>query len=176
MTPILETARLILRQYTEDDALAFFELNSDPEVMRYVPDESMKTVDEAREILITHPLTDYRNHGFGRWACILKSTGEHIGFCGPKYLPEISDVDLGFRFTPSNWGKGYATEAARACVNYGFSRLRFDHIVGLSEADNRASIRVLEKVGMQFTGIVSLFGYEFRRYIIYRAGESRHSG
>ena len=176
MSIILETERLILREYTEADAPAFFRLNSDPEVMRYVPDEEMKTVDEAREILITHPLADYRNRGYGRWACILKTTGEHIGFCGPKYLPEISDVDLGFRFTPANWGKGYATEAARACVNYGFSRLNFDHIVGLAEADNHASIRVLEKVGMQFTGVVRLLGCEFRRYVIRRSESSGGSG
>ena len=166
MSIILETERLILREYTEEDAPAFLVLNSDPEVMRYVPDEAMKSVDEAREILISHALTDYRNHGFGRWACILKSTGGHIGFCGPKYLPEIGEVDLGFRFTPVNWGKGYATEAAWASVNYGFSKLNFDQIVGLSEADNHASIRVLEKVGMQFTGLVRLLGYEFRRYIV----------
>jgi [ribosomal protein S5]-alanine N-acetyltransferase len=105
MSIILETERLILREYTEEDAPAFFLLNTDPEVMRYVPDEPMKSVDQARQILITLPLTDYGDRGFGRWACILKSSGEHIGFCGPKYLPEIGEVDLGFRFTPVNWGE-----------------------------------------------------------------------
>jgi RimJ/RimL family protein N-acetyltransferase len=170
MKIILETDRLILREYTEDDAPAFLVLNSDPEVMRYVPDERMKTVDEAREILKTHPLADYQKHGYGRWACLLRSSGEHIGFCGLKYLPEIGQVDLGFRFTPANWGQGYATEAARASVNYGFSRLNFDQIIGLAEADNHASICVLEKIGMQFTGLVSLFECEFRRYVIRRNG------
>jgi RimJ/RimL family protein N-acetyltransferase len=123
-------------------------------------------VDEAREILITHPLADYRQRGFGRWACILKSNGEHIGFCGPKYLKEIGEVDLGFRFTPANWGKGYATEAARASVQDAFDRLNLDQIVGLAEPENHASIRVLEKVGLKFTGLVRLFDLDMRRYVI----------
>jgi ribosomal-protein-alanine N-acetyltransferase len=168
MNVILETDRLVLREYTADDAPAFFQLNSDPEVMRYVPDEPMKSVDQAREILVTRPLADYRQRGYGRWACILKSNGEHIGFCGLKFLQEIGGVDLGFRFTPSNWGKGLAIEAACASVKYGFGGLNLDQIVGLADAENRGSIRVLEKVGMQFTGLVRLFGREMRRYAIQR--------
>ena len=168
MSIIVETERLVLREYTEEDAPAFFRLNSDPEVMRYVPDKPMKNVDEARNVLITHPLVDYRQRGFGRWACILKSNGEHIGFCGPKYLPEIGEVDLGFRFTRANWGKGYATEAARASVQDAFDRLNLDQIVGLAEPENHASIRVLEKIGMQFTALVRLFDMDMRRYVIRR--------
>ena len=165
MKPI-ETERLILRQYTEDDAPAFFALNSDPEVMRYVPDELMVNVDQAREILRSHPMVDYRERGFGRWACILKASGEYIGFCGLKYLKEIDDVDLGFRFIPSQWGKGLATEAALASVHYGFDELKLDHIVGLAELENRASIRVLEKVGMQFVQMVRLYSRSMAKYIV----------
>ena len=135
----IETERLILRPYTEDDAPAFFALNSDPQVMRYVPDDLMVSVDQARETLRSHPIVDYRERGFGRWACVLKTTGEHIGFCGLKYLSEIDDVDLGFRFIPSQWGKGFATEAALASIRYGFDELKLDHIVGLAELENRAS-------------------------------------
>lgn len=164
----IETERLILREYTEADAPAFFRLNSDPDVMRYVPDERMTDVDQAREILINHPMVDYRERGFGRWACILKETGEHIGFCGLKYLKEIGDVDLGFRFMPSQWGKGFATEAARASIRFGFDELKLDHIVGLAEPENRASIRVLEKVGMQFVEMVRLFDLDMAKYVIRR--------
>jgi ribosomal-protein-alanine N-acetyltransferase len=173
MNLILETNRLILRQYTGEDADGFFRLNSDPEVMRYVPDRLLKSLEEAREILISHPIADYKQHGYGRCACIVKSTGENIGFCGLKYLPQIGGVDLGFRFLPANWSKGFATEAARASVKYGFKTLNLDEIVGLAEPENHGSIRVLEKVGMQFTGVVRLFGLQMRRYLI--RGESNTS-
>jgi ribosomal-protein-alanine N-acetyltransferase len=196
MKIVLETERLILREYGEDDAPTFFRLNSDPEVMRYVPDEPMTSVDQAREILITHPLADYAQNGFGRLACVLKATGEHIGFCGLKYIKEIDDIDLGFRFLPEHWGKGLATESARAVVRYGFTEMAIevnrrylnpsapqvaavhrtatkfslDHIIGFAEPDNHASMRVLEKVGMQFTGVVRLFDLEMRRYLIENPG------
>lgn len=170
MKIILETHRLILREYVEDDAPAFFRLNSDPEVMRYVPDEPMTSVDQAQEILITHPIADYAQHGFGRLACVLKATDEHIGFCGLKYLKEIDDIDLGFRFLPAHWGKGLATESSRAVVGYGFTELSLGHIVGLAEPDNHASIHVLEKVGMEFTGVIRLFDLEMRRYVIENPG------
>ena len=166
MKIVLETPRLILREYTEDDAADFFRLNSDPEVMRYVPDEPVQTVEDARAILVSHPIVDYRERGFGRCACILKETGENIGFCGLKYLKEIDVIDLGFRFLPAHWGKGLATEAAKACADYGFRELNLEEIVGFSEPENHASIRVLEKVGMQFTGVVRLYDCDMRRYVI----------
>ena len=168
MKVILDTERLILREYTDDDAPAFFELNSDPEVMRYVPDKAMESVEQAREILRNHPMIDYKERGFGRWACILKANGKHIGFCGLKYLKEIDDIDLGFRFVPSQWGKGLATEAAVASIRYGFDELKLDHIVGFAELENRASIRVLEKVGMQFVEMVRLFSLSMGKYVIER--------
>ena len=164
----IETDRLILREYTEDDAPAFFALNSDPEVMRYVPHEPMTSIEQAREILRRHPITDYKERGFGRFACILKATGEHIGFSGLKYLKEIEDVDLGFRFIRSQWGKGLATEAALASIRYGFGELKVDHIVGLAELENRGSIRVLEKAGMQFVEMVRLFSISMAKYVIER--------
>ena len=165
---MLETPRLILREYTAEDAEDFFRLNSDPDVMRYVPDEPTQSVADARAILVSRPAADYRERGFGRWACILKATGEHIGFCGLKYLPEIDGVDLGFRFLPGHWGKGLATEAATACLEYGFGKLALSEIVGFAEPENHASNRVLEKVGMKFTGVVRLFDCEMRRYVIRR--------
>ena len=168
MKVILQTPRLILREYTEADAEDFLRLNSDPEVMRYVPDQPMKTIEEARGVLVSRPMVDYRERGFGRYACILKSSGEHIGFCGLKYLKEIDDIDLGFRFLPAHWGMGFATEAASACVDYGFEKLALNKILGFAEPENHASIRVLEKVGMKFVDVVRLFDCDMRRYLIRR--------
>ena len=101
MEVILETDRMLLRQYVEEDAEAFFELNSDPKVLRFVPDKELLTVQQARQILIDHPIADYRKHGFGRGACILKSTGQQIGFAGLKYLEELDDVDVAYRLLPA---------------------------------------------------------------------------
>lgn len=76
MKVFLETARLPLREFVVDDAEWFFRLNSDPQVLRFVPDNQLLSVEQARQILLDHPIADYRKHGFGRGACILKSTGE----------------------------------------------------------------------------------------------------
>lgn len=174
MKIILKTERLILREYTEDDAAQFLQLNSDTEVMRYVPDKPMTTLEQAREALTTHPMADYRTYGFGRWACILKNTGENIGFCGLKHLDELGEVDLGFRFLPAHWGKGLATEAAEACIRYGFRSLALPQIIGLSHSENHASIRVLEKIGMQFTQVVRPYGFAMLRYVIRNNAEQPH--
>src|SRR6195256_5846915 len=100
MKVILETDRLLLREYVEEDAEAFFKLNTDPEVLRYVPDLALLNVEQARQILIDHPIADYRKHGFGRGALIIKSTGEQIGFAGLKYLDELGEVDVAYRLLP----------------------------------------------------------------------------
>jgi [ribosomal protein S5]-alanine N-acetyltransferase len=86
MKVILETDRLLLREYVEDDAEAFFKVNSDPEVLRFVPDKALLDVEQARQRLVDHPIAEYRKYGFGRGACILKSTGEQIGFAGLNTL------------------------------------------------------------------------------------------
>src|SRR6266850_7336697 len=124
MKVILEADRLFLREYVEEDAEAFFKLNSDPEVLRFVPDKALLTVEQARQLLIDHPIADYRKHGFGRGALIIKSTGEQIGFAGLKYLDELGEVDVAYRLLPAHWGQGFATEAALASVRYGFDKLR----------------------------------------------------
>jgi ribosomal-protein-alanine N-acetyltransferase len=165
---ILETERLTLREYTEADAPEFFQLNTDPQVMRYVPDPPMKSQEEARQVIRSHPMADYAEFGYGRWACIFKTTAEHIGFCGLKHLKELHEIDLGFRFRPAVWGKGLATEAARACADYGFDQLGVKEMIGLSHPDNTGSMRVLEKVGMQFTGLVSPYGWPMNRYVLRR--------
>ena len=119
MKVILETDRLFLREYVEDDAEAFFKLNSDPEVLRFVPDKRLLNVEQARQILVDHPIADYRKYGFGRGACILKSTGEQIGFAGLKYLEELGEVDVAFRLMRSHWRMGLATKRCTKSASTG---------------------------------------------------------
>ena len=166
MKAILETDRLLLREYVEEDAEAFFKLNSDPEVLRFVPDKRLLNVEQARQILIDHPIADYRKHGFGRGACILKSTGEQIGFAGLKYLEELGEVDVAYRLLPTHWGLGLATEAALASVRLGFADLGLKRIIGLVMPENIASVRVLEKAGLRYTETVTFRGHQFSKFVI----------
>jgi len=166
ITSILETERLLLREYVEDDAESFYRLNSDPEVLRFTGDDPVVTAEQARTILRNYPMKDYRVHGFGRWACVLRSDGEVIGFAGLKYLPETSEIDLGYRLLPTHWGQGFATEACHAVVGYGFETLKLAEITALVRPENSASVRVLEKCGLTFTEVIQYRGQRVARYAI----------
>jgi RimJ/RimL family protein N-acetyltransferase len=150
----------------EEDAEAFFRLNSDPEVLRFVPDKPLLNVEQARQILLQHPIADYRKHRFGRGACILKSTGEQIGFAGLKYLEELGQVDVAYRLLPAHWGQGLATEAALASIRFEFADLGLKRIIGLVMPDNVASVRVLEKTGLRYAATVTFRGHQFSKYVI----------
>ena len=122
MNVVIETDRLLLRRFTEDDAPLLYELNLDPEVIRYTHDP-MTDVEHARKVLNEVILPQYVLYNHGRWAVHLRSNLEFTGWCGLKYLSETNEVDLGYRFMKKFWGNGYATEAALACIEYGFTTL-----------------------------------------------------
>jgi RimJ/RimL family protein N-acetyltransferase len=162
---LLATQRLHLRAFSVDDAEAFFKLNADPDVMRYTGDDPFSSLEHTKTFLSNYP--DYRKNGYGRWSVVLKSTGECIGWCGLK-LHESGMVDIGYRFHKNQWGKGYATEAASACIDYGFHTLGLEEIVGRCAADNLASIRVLEKIGLTFWKIETCEGIKNSHYYVIR--------
>lgn len=149
MQHVLETPRLILCQFTQTDAHLIFELNSDPAVVKYVHEPVLKNEADARKILSGNILPQYKNN-LGRWAVYTKSNHEFIGWCGLKYRPELDEIDLGYRLKRSAWGKGYATEAAKHTLDHGFNILRLEKITGRAHIENFASLKVLEKIGMQF--------------------------
>jgi len=151
MPVILETERLVFREFSSGDAHLIYELNLDPEITRYTLDP-VRDLDHAREILEQTIRPQYTLYGHGRWAVLLKPTLSFIGWCGLKTRPELEEVDLGYRFMKTAWGKGYATEAAKASLQHGFSQLGLDRIVGRALTGNLASIRVLEKSGMKYIG------------------------
>lgn len=151
MNSIIETERLVLRTFTLDDAPLVYELNLDPDVTRYTGDP-VRDLDHAQQILEQVILPQYALYNHGRWAVLVKPGLEFIGWCGLKARPERNEIDLGYRFLKKAWGKGYATEAAWACLKYGFEKLNLPRIVGRAMPQNTASIRVLEKCGMQYIG------------------------
>lgn len=147
MNQITETKRLSLREFKISDANDLYLLNSDPEVIRYTGDPPFESINDAEKFIINY--TEYKLNGYGRWAVILKEIDCFIGWCGLK-LNEEGMVDLGFRFFKKDWGKGYATEAAIASLEYGFNKLNIDLIMGRAAIKNIASIKVLEKLRMSF--------------------------
>ena len=148
MEPIhIHTSRLLLREFDLTDAPSFFELNADPEVLRWTGDVAFPDVATSEAFIRGYDT--YRVHGFGRWTMVRLSDGEILGWCGLKRQPE-SFVDLGYRLHRRHWGQGYATEAAQASVDLGFQRFGLDAIIGRASRGNAASVRVLEKVGMRF--------------------------
>ena len=149
MKVILETPRLILRQFTQADAPLILQLNSNAEIVKYLHEPILKTAAAAQNILTNIILPQYKNN-FGRWAVHTKSGKEFIGWCGLKHRPELDEIDLGYRFMQQFWGKGYATEAAQHTLLYGLSNLGLDIIIGRAHIENTASLKVLEKIGMQF--------------------------
>jgi RimJ/RimL family protein N-acetyltransferase len=119
-------------------------------VLRYTYDEPLTTLDDARRMLLEAPLADYAAYGYGRLVCVLKQTGEPIGFSGLKYLPDYGETDIGYRFMRRYWGLGLATESARPLMDYGREVLGLERIVGIVDPDNVASVRVLQKLDLAF--------------------------
>ena len=145
---ILETERFYLREMTITDAESMYLLNLDLDVLKYTGDIPFKSIEQAKQFLKNYD--HYKKYNFGRWAVIDKTTNEFIGWCGLKYTPELDEHDIGFRFFKKYWNKGYATESAKACLNLGFNKYYLTEIVGRAMAENIGSIKVLEKIGMNY--------------------------
>lgn len=163
------TPRLILRALTPDDAKAFYRLNSHPEVVRYTGEPPIPNEQVAREAIANYP--DWDDPGYGRWGCVLRSEGVSaapIGFCGLKYLPETGEVDIGYRLLPEYWGRGLATEAAKATLQFGFTTLGLSQIVAMVLPGNAPSIRVLAKLGMVRGDDITYFGETVQRWVVTR--------
>lgn len=155
MTFHLETERLILRELRTTDLKAMFELDSDPEVHKYLGNKPIKTIDESRKV-IESIINQYTERGIGRWAAIEKSTGEFIGWSGLRLNTEYTMngytkfYDVGYRLIKRFWGKGYATESGKVAVNYAFNVLKLPELYGITEMGNEASHHVLLKIGLQY--------------------------
>ncbi len=148
MNILFETERLQLRPFSLDDAKEMYLLNLDREVLQYTGDVSFKSIAAAKSFLKNYD--QYSAFGMGRWATLTKDGHHFIGWCGLKYWSAEEGADIGFRLHKKYWGKGYATEAASACLAYGFLQLGLHRIIGRAKKENKASIRVMEKIGMKF--------------------------
>ena len=173
MKKILETPRLILREYTPEDAPDVLRLNSDAEIMHFANKKPTESLDEALAQIAVFQ-RQYLENGYGRWAVILKTTGEHVGYCGLKYRNAEADprrdfTDIGYRFERKHWKSGFATEAARACLEFGFEHLHLQRLVGCAPVTNKQSIRILEKIGLKFYSTFLLDNTPTAWYQLWRA-------
>jgi len=177
----LVTARLRLRQWHDADLEPWLALNRDPEVMTYFP--ALLDRDHARAIM-TKIQSSIDDHGYGLWAVEVVGGARFIGFCGIRDIPFgaafTPAVEIGWRLARDHWGKGYATEAARASLAYGFDTLGLPEIVAMVVPANQRSIAVCERLGMRRDpsadfdhplipeGAVSVGGFSPRRHALYR--------
>jgi RimJ/RimL family protein N-acetyltransferase len=155
MHVILETPRLILRQFTERDVGNLFDLNSDPEVMRYLTGGRPTPREVIRREIIPFHLEVYKRlDGLGTWAVESTAEGEFLGWFHLRPGPgaDVSNVDLGYRLRRSTWNMGYATEGSRALIGMGFTGLGVQRVFAHTMTVNSASRRVLEKCGLSLVG------------------------
>jgi RimJ/RimL family protein N-acetyltransferase len=180
--PTIHTLRLHLRLWRDEDLPAFAALNTDPRVMEFLPKPLDRAESDARAARICD---HFARHGFGLWAVEVPGDTDFIGFVGlsvPDFEMHFTPcVEVGWRLAYEHWGQGYATEAARAAVDFGFRRLALDEIVSYTVPANRRSSGVMERIGMTRTPADDFDhpalpeGHLLRRHVLYR-GSDRRSG
>jgi [ribosomal protein S5]-alanine N-acetyltransferase len=154
----IETERTILRNLTIDDAEEFYALNLEKEVLKYTGDQPFENIQASKDFLTNYD--QYEKYGVGRLAVIEKTTSNFIGWCGLKYNPDKDEFDIGFRFFRVYWNKGFASETAKRCLDFGFKELGIARIVGRAMKENNASIKVLEKIEMTFKETFDFDGHD----------------
>jgi RimJ/RimL family protein N-acetyltransferase len=171
----LHTERLILRHWREADREPFARMNADPAVMEFFPACLARAESDA---LVDRIEADFRQYGFGPFAVELRTEGEFIGFTGlsvPGFEARFTPcVEIGWRLAPDYWGQGFATEAARAVVRYGFGTIGLDEVVSFTVPANVRSRSVMERLGMthdpadDFDHPSLPEGHPLRRHVLYR--------
>jgi len=146
---IVETERLVLRPFNVDDVKAVLAFGSNPKVIAQTGDKIINTKKEALDIINNVWLKEYNSIGYGRYAVVYKPDNKVIGFSGLKFEKEFNATDIGYRFLPSYWGLGIATESSLPFIKMGFENFGLEEIVGVAFESNKASLRVLTKLGMR---------------------------
>ena len=155
MTFHIETKRLILRELRITDLEGMFELDSDPEVHKYLGNKPVKNR-TASEKILENVLNQYKERGIGRWAVINKSTNEFMGWSGLRLNTEYNMngftkyYDVGYRLIKRFWGHGFATESSKTAIDYAFNVLKLEVLYGITEIGNQASHNVLLKIGLKY--------------------------
>jgi len=155
---VLETQRLVLRRFSLEDAPFVLELVNDPAWLEHIGDRNVRSLEDARAYLRKGALAMYERVGFGMYVVALQGSGESVGTCGLIERDGLDDVDIGFAFLPQYRGQGYALESAAAVLEHGRGALGLKRIVAIVSTANQRSIRLLEKIGLQFERTIRLPG------------------
>lgn len=154
----IETERLLLRRFdSERDSEPMLAVYGDPEVMRFIPGGAYSGLEAVRTRLAAYA-REHDSRGFSFWAVVERDTGEVVGDVGFGVFRETSDIELGYTLRRDRWGRGYATEASRACLDAGFAHLDVARIVAVVDEENARSLRVAEGLGMVRVGTVRTNG------------------
>lgn len=164
---ILETARLVLDSWQTHDWTELRPIATDVEVMRYITG-GIPWTDEQIQSFVDRQVKLYSEQGFCRWKLLAKPAREMIGFCGVGFWRDIPDPEIGWWLARRYWGGGLATEAARAALQDAFERARLDRIVSVARPANTASIRIMEKLGLELESEFESEGVRLLRYSIDR--------
>jgi ribosomal-protein-alanine N-acetyltransferase len=160
----LETERLLVRDWRlpadEEGARAIF---CDPEVMRFIPAGTFAP--DAVTRVVRRMIEREERDGFGVWPVVEKASGAVIGECGITYIPETTDVEIAWLFSRAAWGKGYASEAARAVLDHALGAAALPRVYALVLPENAASIAVANRLGMRFDRVVRAYRRDMLRYV-----------
>ncbi len=162
---IVETERLIIRRFNENDIDAIFEMNRIPEILTYIPTEPFIERAQAEELYTDYILPAYKSLGFARWAVHHKADNKVIGFCGPRYFEDINEVELGYRYLPQYWRKGIGTEAATAALAVLPSHGIHSAIAMILEG-NTGSESIAKNIGMKWRNENEFMGAKVNVYHI----------
>jgi RimJ/RimL family protein N-acetyltransferase len=165
----IETERLELRTATMDDAARLLQLFTIPEVLRYTPPGPPWTIEKAQRSVERRIQSD-REFGYSVMIVRDKATGEFLGNAGLQRIPDTPEIEMGYHYLPSAWGKGYGTEAAIAILGHGLRTVGLDRVIAICVPANIGSWRIMEKAGMRPEGYASYYGLEgLKKYAAERA-------
>lgn len=152
--PVIETERLLLRKVSEEDVSHIFDYASNPKVARYASWNNHKTLEESKKV-VDYYVNAYKNHSCTIWGVVNKSDNIFIGTAGFVNINQASlRGEIGYTLNQDYWGQGYATEIAKKLIKFGFTSMNLHRIEGICHVGNDPSVRVMEKVGMEFEGIL----------------------
>ena len=156
MKKILETERLVLREFSVDDAEFILNLLNTPGWLEYIGDKNVRTAEDAVSYLENGPIKSYKENGFGLWKTLLKNKNTPIGMCGLINRESLEDIDIGFALLPEYSNLGYGYEIARATMDYANDTLRIKKVVAITNSNNIRSKKLLNKLGLHFEREIKL--------------------
>jgi ribosomal-protein-alanine N-acetyltransferase len=163
--PTIHQDAFMMRAFKPEDAEGLHAILGDPEVIRYFPFKHTPTLEQTQR-MVQHQIQHWQERNYGWWALENPINATLIGWCGLEYLPELGETEVGYLLRHDYWGRGIATVSAQEALHFAFENVLLDHIIALVHPENKASVHVLEKLGMQFLQQVNLWEMDMLKYSI----------